>query len=151
YTTDRAHLHHALRSRGLGDRGLLLIVAVLAVLTAAGALVGQALGRDWLAIVSVVVVVSMLVATKAFGYTEVVLLARKGSHFAMSMFEPAHRAAGSVHEGAVRLQGTRQWETVWQTLVEFAESEQLCKMHMDLHVPWLEEGFHGTWQRCRMP
>jgi UDP-GlcNAc:undecaprenyl-phosphate GlcNAc-1-phosphate transferase len=151
YATDRAHLHHTLRNRGLGDRGLLLTVFVLSVITAAGALAGQMLGRDWLAVVSVCVVIGLLIATKAFGYAEVVLLARRANHFAISMFEPALRAETSVREKTVRLQGTRQWETVWETLVEFAESHELCKVHMDLNVPWLEEGFHGTWQRSKMP
>ncbi|MEO8269118.1 MAG: MraY family glycosyltransferase, partial [Aureliella sp.] len=151
YTTDRAHLHHTLRNKGLGDRGLLLTVTVLSLITAAGALSGQLLGRDWLAPISVAVVFGMLVVTKAFGYAEVVLMARKGSNFAASLFEPADLGRKSVRERSVRLQGTRQWETVWQTLTEFAEAEGLCKVHMDLNVPWLEEGFHGTWQRSRMP
>ena len=36
-------------------------------------------------------------------------------------------------------------------MVEFAEREQLSSMEMDLHVPWLEEGFHGSWHRSKMP
>lgn len=151
YTTDRAHLHHTLRNKGLGDRGLLLVVTVMSLITAAGALSGQLLGREWLAPIVVAVVFGLLVATKAFGYAEVVLMARKASHFAASMFEPVSSAGTTVHKKSVRLQGTRQWETVWLTLTEFAEAEQLCKVHMDLNVPWLEEGFHGTWQRSKMP
>jgi UDP-GlcNAc:undecaprenyl-phosphate GlcNAc-1-phosphate transferase len=151
YATDRAHLHHTLRNKGLGDRGLLLTVTVLSLITAAGALSGQLLGRDWLAPIAVAAVFAMLVTTKAFGYAEVVLMTRKASHFAASLFEPLHQAKTSVRQRSVRLQGTRQWETVWQTLTEFAESEGLCKVHMDLNVPWLEEGFHGTWQRSKMP
>ena len=151
YTTDRAHLHHTLRNRGLGDRSLLLAVTVLSLITAAGALSGQLLGRDWLAPIGVAAVFGMLVATKAFGYSEMVLMARKGSHFAASMFEPVDLAKTSIRQRSVHLQGTRQWETVWQTLTEFAEAQSLCKVHMDLNVPWLEEGFHGTWQRSKMP
>ncbi|MEZ6134929.1 MAG: MraY family glycosyltransferase [Pirellulaceae bacterium] len=150
YTTDRAHLHHTLRNRGLGDRGLLLVVTLLALITASGALIGQHLGREWLAPVSVIVVFSMLVLTKGFGYAELVLIGRRASHFARSFIEPARRD-DIVRERSVRLQGTREWETVWQTLVEFAEREELCKVHMDLNVPWLEEGFHGSWQRSRQP
>lgn len=151
YATDRAHLHHTLRNKGLGDRTLLLTVTVLSLITAAGALSGQLLGRDWLAPIAVLVVFALLVATKAFGYAEVVLLTRRASHFALSLVEPVHMAQNSVRQRAVRLQGTRQWETVWQTLTEFAEAEHLCKVHMDLNVPWLEEGFHATWQRSKMP
>ena len=151
YTTDRAHLHHTLRNKGLGDRGLLLVVLVLSLITAAGAIAGQWFGREWLAPISVAVVFGMLVATKAFGYAEVVLMARKGSHFTAGLFQPVGSASTSVRQRVVHLQGTRQWETVWQTLTEFADAEGLCKVHMDLNVPWLEEGFHGTWQRCKMP
>ncbi len=151
YTTDRAHLHHTLRSKGLGDRGLLLIITLLSLITAAGALASQALGRDWIAPVSVMVVFGMLIMTKAFGYAEMVLVARRATHFALSLLEPARKDSGVARMQAVRLQGTRQWETVWQTLVEFAEAESLCKVHMDLNVPWLEEGFHGTWQQRRQP
>lgn len=151
YTTDRAHLHHTLRNKGLGDKGLVLTVAVLSLITATGALASQMLGRDWLAPVTVLVVFAMLVATKAFGYAEVILMARKGSHFALSFLDTVHKPRIGSREKAVRLQGTRAWETVWETLVEFAETEELCKLHMDLNVPWLEEGFHGTWQRGKMP
>jgi UDP-GlcNAc:undecaprenyl-phosphate/decaprenyl-phosphate GlcNAc-1-phosphate transferase len=151
YTTDRAHLHHTLRNKGLGDRGLLLVVASLAMITAAGALTGQALGRDWIGPISVVVVFALLVVTKAFGHAELVLVARRSTHFLSSLLEPARTIDGITRERSVRLQGTRQWETVWQTLVEFAEREELCKVHMDLNVPWLEEGFHGTWQRIKQP
>ncbi len=147
YTTDRAHLHHTLKNRGLSDRGLLLVVALLAVITGGGALAGQALGRDWIAPISVIAVFSILVVTRAFGYAEMVLIARRSSHFAFSLIEPARKSGPQCREKAIHLQGTRQWQTVWQTLVEFAEREQLNKVHMDLNVPWLEEGFHGTWHR----
>ncbi len=152
YTTDRAHLHHTLRNKGLGDKGLLLAVTILSLITAAGALLGQALGRDWIAPICVAVVFAMLVVTKAFGYAEVALLARRGTHFARSFLQPVRKfPTDKAHVKAVRLQGSRQWETVWQTLVEFAETESLSKLHMDLNVPWLEEGFHGTWYRGKMP
>ena len=55
----------------------------------------------------------------------------------------------NTHSKSVRLQGTRQWETIWDTLVEFAETEQLCKLDMDLNVPWLHEAYHGAWHRSR--
>ncbi|MCA9190248.1 MAG: hypothetical protein KDB03_00745 [Planctomycetales bacterium] len=123
----------------------------MALITAAGALAGQALGRDWLAVVGVLVVVAILVTTKAFGYSELVLIARRASHFALSMIEPAPRADDVSRHKAVRLQGSREWELVWTQLVEFAEREGLSKLHMDLNAPWLEEGFHGSWYRGRMP
>lgn len=67
------------------------------------------------------------------------------------MLEPAAKADDITRSRITRLQGTRQWETVWETLVEFAEREELCKISLDLNVPWLEEGFHGAWHRSKQP
>lgn len=151
YTTDRAHLHHSLKGRGLSDKGLLLVVTVLALITALGAILGAMYDREWLAVAGVLAVFGVLVFTKAFGYSEMVLVARRGSHFALSFVEKARTADSTTRHKAVQLQGTRRWEVVWHALVEFAEKESLCKLHLDLNVPWLEEGYHGTWQRSRLP
>ncbi len=149
YTTDRAHLHHSLKDKGLGDLGLVLVVIAMALITSAGAILSQLLGRDWLALVGTGAVFSVLVLTRAFGYAEMILVARRTRNFAKSLIEPAVKTDQITHSKTVRLQGTRHWETIWNTLVEFAEAEQLCKLDMDLNVPWLHEGFHGSWHRSR--
>ena len=149
YTTDRAHLHHSLKDKGLGDFGLVMVVIVMALITSGGAILGQMLGREWLALVGTGVVFAVLVLTRAFGHAEMILVARRGRNFIKSLLEPANKSDQITHSKTVRLQGTRQWETIWNTLVEFAETEQLCKLDMDLNVPWLHEGFHGAWHRSR--
>ncbi len=149
YATDRAHLHHSLKNKGLGDRGLVLVVLLMSSITAAGAIASQILGRDWLALVGTGVVFSMLVITRAFGHTELTLVGRRAGHFVRSLLEPAYKNAQTSRHKAIRLQGSRQWETIWETLVEFADVEQLCVMHLDLNIPWLHEGFHGTWRRSQ--
>lgn len=149
YTTDRAHLHHSLKDRGLGDFGLVFVVTLMALITSSGAILGQMLGREWLALVGTGVVFAVLVLTRAFGHAEMILVARRGRNFIKSLLQPANTSDQITHGKTVRLQGTRQWETIWNTLVEFAETEQLCKLDMDLNVPWLHEGFHGAWHRSR--
>lgn len=149
YTTDRAHLHHSLKDKGLGDLGLVLVIITMALITSGGAIVGQILGREWLALVGTGTVFAVLILTRAFGHAEMVLVARKGRNFVKSLLEPATNSDHITHSKTVRLQGKRQWETIWNTLVEFAETEQLCKLDMDLNVPWLHEGFHGSWHRSR--
>jgi UDP-GlcNAc:undecaprenyl-phosphate/decaprenyl-phosphate GlcNAc-1-phosphate transferase len=146
YTTDRGHLHHSLRRKGLGERGLLMVVTVLAMITAAGALASQLLGREWIATVSVVVVFLLLVVSRAFGYSEVVLVTRRVSGIALGLWD-SRREHTAIQAQAIRLQGTREWEVVWQILVEFADQEALSRLQLDLNVPWLEEGFHGRWKR----
>ncbi|MFO0943834.1 MAG: MraY family glycosyltransferase, partial [Pirellulales bacterium] len=151
YTTDRGHIHHLLRGKGLGDKGLLLVVSVIGVFTATVAIAGLHLVGDWVGVLGVIFVFGMLIKTKAFGYTEMILLIRRAAHFAGSFLERVHSDDNSAKHRAVQLQGSREWDKVWQTMVEFAEREQLSSMEMDLHVPWLEEGFHGTWRRSKMP
>lgn len=149
YATDRAHLHHSLKNKGLGDRGLVFVVILMALVTSGGAILGQVLGREWLALVGTGVVFSVLVISRAFGHAELTLVGRRAGNFLRSLVEPASKSAQISRHKAIRLQGSRQWETVWQTLVEFADVEQLCDMHLDLNIPWLHEGFHGSWRRSQ--
>jgi len=151
YTTDRAHLHHSIKQRGYSDVGLLLIAASLCGFAAIGAIGGTLLGNDLIAALGAVGVLAVLVGTRVFGFAELVLLARKLKNFAISMSQPAGVADKAVSADTVRLQGSRNWEIVWATLTEFAEKQGLCRVHMDLNVPWLHEGFHATWQRSRLP
>lgn len=151
YTTDRAHIHHILKNSGFSDRGLLAITAAMCLFVSAGAIGGMLLGHEWLAAGSALTVVAILIVSKLFGFAEMSLLARRVSHFAASMVEPAANCDSTVRQKAVRLQGTRSWELIWATLTEFAERQQLSRVHLDLNVPWLHEGFHATWQRSKMP
>jgi UDP-GlcNAc:undecaprenyl-phosphate/decaprenyl-phosphate GlcNAc-1-phosphate transferase len=151
YTTDRAHIHHLLRSKGLSDKKLLAIVGLIGVFNAAVAILGSHLVGDWVGVLGVIFVFGILVKTKAFGYTEMVLLVRRSIHFGRSFLERAHPDKTIPRMRAIQLQGSREWDKVWETMIEFAEREQLCQLQMDLHVPWLEEGFHGSWHRSKLP
>lgn len=151
YTTDRAHIHHTLKNSGFSDRGLLAVTAAMCLFVSIGAIAGMMLGHEWLAASSALTVVAILIASKVFGFAEMSLLARRVSHFAASMVEPAGACDSTVRQKAVRLQGSRSWELIWATLTEFAERQQLSRVHLDLNVTWLHEGFHATWQRSKMP
>jgi UDP-GlcNAc:undecaprenyl-phosphate GlcNAc-1-phosphate transferase len=48
----------------------------------------------------------------------------------------------------VILQGHRNWDRIWKSLVELALQRQLLKVCMDVNVPWLHEGFHANWERA---
>jgi UDP-GlcNAc:undecaprenyl-phosphate GlcNAc-1-phosphate transferase len=151
YTTDRAHIHHLLRSKGLSDKRLLAVVGLIGVFNAAVAILGSHMVGDWVGVLGVIFVFGILVKTKAFGYTEMVLLARRSIHFVLSFLERAQADEAMPRTRAIQLQGSREWDKVWETMIEFAEREQLCQLQMDLHVPWLEEGFHGSWHRSKLP
>ncbi len=151
YTTDRAHLHHNIKERGYSDVGLLLVAGGLCAFASTWAIGGVMLGNDIVAAIGATGVLIVLVASRLFGFAELMLVIRKVREFAHSMLVPATQADKSVRHQAVRLQGTRNWEIVWETLTEFAEKNGLCRVHMDLNAPWLHEGFHASWQRSRLP
>lgn len=151
YTTDRAHLHHNIKERGYSDIGLLLVAGGLCGFASLGAIGGTMLGSDIIAGVGAIGVLAILVGSKVFGFAELMLVVRKLNQFGYSMMQPAATADQAVRHQAVRLQGSRNWEIVWETLTEFADQQGLCRVHLDLNVPWLHEGFHASWQRCRLP
>jgi UDP-GlcNAc:undecaprenyl-phosphate GlcNAc-1-phosphate transferase len=86
---DREHLHHSLLARGLTVRGALIVVAVLGVISAAGALLSTALQNDLFAIISAGSVVIALVAGNLFGRTELGLI-RSRIWRALGQVEPGH-------------------------------------------------------------
>lgn len=151
YTTDRAHLHHNLKERGFSDVGLLAAAGSLCGFASLGAIGGTLLGNDFIAAIGAIGVLVVLIASRVFGFAEMMLVVRRLSQFCQSMLQPAATADRAVRHQAVRLQGSRNWEIVWATLTEFAERQGLCRVHLDLNVPWLHEGFHATWQRSRLP
>jgi UDP-GlcNAc:undecaprenyl-phosphate GlcNAc-1-phosphate transferase len=151
FTTDRAHIHHRLKNVGFSDKGLLAITVCMSLFVSMGAIGGMLLKLEWVSIASALTVVAILIASKVFGFAEMSLLARRLSHFVSSIFEPVGGTSEIVRQKAIRLQGSRSWELVWATLTEFADRQQLSRVHLDLNVPWLHEGFHATWQRSKMP
>ncbi len=151
YTTDRAHLHHNIKERGFSDVGLLLVAAGLCSFAALGALGGTILGNDYIAAIGAVGVLALLVGSRVFGFAELMLVLRKLKHFTSSMLQPANIESRRVSHQAVRLQGSRNWDIVWATLVEFAERQGMCRVHLDLNMPWIHEGFNATWTRNHMP
>lgn len=151
YTTDRAHLHHNIKERGFSDIGLLLVAGGLCGFASLGALGGTIFNNDFVAAIGAAGVLALLVTTRVFGFAEMMLVLRRLKLFAYSMLQPAATADEAVQHQAVRLQGTRNWEIVWETLVEFAERQGVSRVHLDLNLPWLHEGYHATWQRSRQP
>ncbi len=155
YAADRAHLHHVLKAyidaKGYSQTWMLVVVAVLTLIPVAGATASVVLGEPLIAFVVTIFVLGGMVVTKSFGHAELSLLARKSMRFGTSMVTRSHRAEGQARQTAVRLQGTRDWDLVWESLVDFADQHGLWKVKLDLSVSWLHEGFHGDWQRSRLP
>jgi UDP-GlcNAc:undecaprenyl-phosphate/decaprenyl-phosphate GlcNAc-1-phosphate transferase len=147
YTTDRGHLHHCLQQATGSTRRTLYVVTLACAATCMGGLASLSLKNDLVAIISAVMVMAILVVTRSFGHGEVSLLAAKLRSFMRTLSPSARSGNSSSHQHAVRLQGTRPWEGVWDSLLEVAEEFHLTRMCLDVNIPACQEGYHVAWQR----
>ena len=143
---DRAHLHHRLAERGFGPRGSLIFIAALCGITTVGALASVFFHAEWLAPAVAVAVTAFLVFTRLFGHSECALLARRSKIFAASLW-PFDRDGDTAREHRSRLQGTKEWDQLWDSLVTFAERCGLDSVQLSVSLPALHEEFFAGWDR----
>jgi len=151
FSVDRGHLHHHLMRRGFHDRALVGIITLFSFLTASGAVAGVLLGSDWISLATMTFSIGALVVFKLFGFAELKLMYKRLEGYCTSLFVRPDRVDSFVHQESVHLQGTRNWDVIWQTLVEFAEKHGLSRIQMNLDMPWLHEGYHAEWQKADLP
>lgn len=151
FTVDRGHLHHNLMRHGIRNRSLVAVITLLSLVTAGGAVAGVVMKSDLISLGTMLFALGSLVVSRLFGFAELQLLTRRINAFVSSLVPNKVRAEQHVRQQVVKLQGTRNWEIVWDTLVEFCEKHRLARVSLDLNMPWLHEGFHANWQHNRMP
>ena len=143
FATDRAHLHHRMLDKLGSNRKVLAWVAVASSLTSIGALASLLLRSELIALISCSAVVLAFVITGVFGRTELSLLVNRVRGVGLPFARP--RGSGRARQTIIRTQGSRQWETLWETLTESAERLRLYKIFLDVDVPATHDGFHATW------
>ena len=151
FTVDRGHLHHNLMRHGIRNRALVGVITLLSMITAGGAVAGVLLRSDLISLATTIFAIGTLVVSRLFGFAELELLGKKIWTFLSSLIIHQGTADQSAMQQVVKLQGNRNWETVWHTLVEFCEKHNLARVSLDLNMPWLHEGFHADWHRSKMP
>lgn len=147
YATDRAHLHHRLLNLLGSNRKVLGVIAVCCAFTSAAALVSVYLKTDLIAMLSAVAVVVVFIVTGIFGRAELLLLTSRLRYVGHSLIANSGRGKSSIAETSVRMQGSRKWELLWETLTDAANSLSFSKIHLDLNIPAAQEGFTATWTR----
>ncbi len=145
YDTDRGHLHHCLLRRGFKAYHVLLLVSACCLFTVGGVLASLALKSEGLAILSAVVVVSILVVTRLFGHGELALLGHRIRSLVGS-FVGRRPNAGS-NGSTVRLQGSLNWNELWIGIKALSEPLNLKALRLDVNAPALHEGYHARWDR----
>jgi UDP-GlcNAc:undecaprenyl-phosphate GlcNAc-1-phosphate transferase len=145
YATDRGHLHHRLMARFGKNTRVLAVVALCCAVTCGGALLSMFMQNDLMAVGSVMLVVCILVATQIFGHVELMMLANRVKSVGMSFIQPSK--GSGTWQSSVRLQGNREWDMLWQALIEYAEKMQLVEVKIDINLAAIQEGYHASWRR----
>jgi UDP-GlcNAc:undecaprenyl-phosphate GlcNAc-1-phosphate transferase len=150
FTVDRGHLHHNLMRHGITNRSLVAVITLLSLITASGAVAGVLLRSDWISLITMIFAIGSLVVSRVFGFAELQLLWHRVRSVLVSLVT-GRGAPLAATQQIVQLQGTRNWEVVWSSLVEFCEKHRLAQVSLDLNMPWLHEGFHANWHYKNMP
>lgn len=147
YATDRAHLHHLLLKRGYSAGRVVMVIGLLCLICAVAAVASVIWNSEAVALGIAAVVLAALVLTRSFGHSECRLLAQRTHGAAVSMFgEPGERKPVCS-----RFHGDREWERLWQSLVEFAERFDLCIVQLNVSSPSIGEEYHARWERKQHP
>ena len=142
YATDRGHLHHRLMALFGKNTYVLAAVAVCCAVTCGGALLSMFMKSDLLALGAVLTVLCILIATQAFGHVEFKMLMSRLKGLLLVFFRK-----DAQHETSFQLQGSREWNLLWQSVVEFAEKMQLVDVKLDINLASIQESFHASWMR----
>ncbi len=148
-TADRGHSHHVLMRNGLTVQRVLVIVGVMGLVAAGGALASTALHNDLFALIAAGGVVAALIAGKLFGNAELRLIQKRISA-AMRHVWPG-RGGNRPWELAIRLQGSADWDQVWEDLTGVADRLNLQTIGLDVNAPAMHENYHARWDRPAGP
>ncbi|MGI6418814.1 MAG: MraY family glycosyltransferase [Thermoguttaceae bacterium] len=151
YSTDRGHLHHRLLNRFGSNRRVLFWVAMICAPTAAAALASVFLQNDAVALVTTLAVIGIVVAADIFGRAELLLLVARLAQLGGSLFRPAARRATAGSGLEVRLQGSRSWGILWESLTEAGDRYGLSRIHLNINMPAIHENYVATWKSSHWP
>ncbi|MEQ8847075.1 MraY family glycosyltransferase [Botrimarina sp.] len=144
FAPDRGHLHHSLLTRGWSVRQATIFIVLICAVTCLSAVLGVLWRNEWVVIATVAFVLVFLIGSKTFGHVEFALVRDR--------VRPLGRGAGAgVSPGAVRLQGSHEWETLWTSLVEAAPTYGITKLQLTIHMPAVHEAFFARWRGPKTP
>ncbi len=151
YSTDRGHLHHRLIGRGYGPGKTVAIIGLLCGLMAVAAVFSEYSQNDVLAVAAVIALVAVLAVCGLFGDREFVLLLRRLKQLAASLVPRRGKRDQRAGVLQARLQGSGQWDELWETLTAFAERFDLIDIQLNVLLPARGEEYHASWHRRERP
>ena len=151
YTTDRSHFHHVLQRHGYSVPAAVCIIGGACLLCCLGVLASIWLQQEWICIATATLVLGGIVTSGLFGQTEMALFLRRGWSFSSSLCRLPGRPVASPQPMESPFSGERDWEPLWQELVDYAERFDLCGVQLNVSVPTLGEEYHAQWNRKSCP
>ncbi|MEM6655953.1 MAG: MraY family glycosyltransferase, partial [Planctomycetota bacterium] len=147
FAADRGHLHHSLLTRGWTVRQASMFIALICATTCMSAVLSVVWRNEWIALATVICVVLFLISTKTFGHIEFSLVRDQITY--NSLPAAGDPAETSGRERTVRLQGSREWEKLWEAVIESADEHQLTRIKLSINIPSLNEVFYATWSSTK--
>lgn len=148
FAADRGHFHHSLLVRGWTVRQASLFIALVCAMTCLGAVLSFVYQREWIALATVLFVITFLVFTETFGHIEFALLRERFHH------STRHLPYGKQNHGkarAVRLQGSLPWDELWDAMVESTDRYHLKKLKFSISIPRIHEAYFANWEAQQKP
>ena len=154
YSTDRGHIHHLLLTRGLGPRGVALLVGGLCATTSGAALASVYTGYEWIGPLVGMIVIGLLLVTGWFGRAEASLVRTRLVNAGRKLV-PSKKSSQQVaptvvnleqESSVVKLQGDGRWEQIWRTLLESTQRLGVVQIRLNLFIPNIHESFYANWQ-----
>jgi UDP-GlcNAc:undecaprenyl-phosphate GlcNAc-1-phosphate transferase len=143
--SDRGHLHHCLLRRGFSPWHALSLICFFSLLAGSGVLASRAFDNDWIALLTAATVIGTLVTTRLFGHAELVLATERLR--SLGHWYLFGQSNGDARQIAVRLQGSAEWQGLWERLISRAPELDLEHICLDVNAPALHEGYHARWDR----
>ena len=151
YATDRGHLHHRLLHMLGSNRKVLGWVACSCVIIAMATLVGIVVQDDRIMLITCFSIVLIFIVTGAFGRAELLLVGTRISRVGRKLISPIFPRQAGAWQVSIRLQGSQQWNILWDAFVESADKLRLSSIRLDVNLPTIHESFHASWERPKLP
>lgn len=145
YSTDRNHLHHCLLRRFGDSRLALFVICFCCLAMAASVVAGRMLDSELTILLPSLTIVVALIATGLFGHTELRMVAQHVRALFVSLLHML--PANEPRQIEIRLQGIVDWHDLWQQIIAWVPSLNLCHLRLDVNAPALGEGYYACWDR----
>lgn len=148
YTTDRGHLHHCLLQRGFSPGVALLVITSFCLLTVLGALASLHLKNELIAILTILLVITILIVTRLFGHAEMLLIGKRMGQVLGGFLPGSERGARQIE---MRVQGSTSWSGLLDMITDPDLRLNLQTVCLDVSAPSLHEQYHAKWDRSEEP